>query len=812
MSIFRIYSTKSNTIASGIFQNYNSGQNAAAELWYGGSEVFSNRNSISRHLSQFDIDELQRKILSKEIMSGNVLSYTLNMTNAVPRDAALETDFTVNRLTKEIASSFDLIAFPVNKSWDEGSGHDLLKQNYVVKQIGNPRVTGYSNWNYATRISNWDEPGVYVNPTASTTYCEFSGTVDYNGVTFTKPDSLVSGATYEYSILSNTGLTGSNFNVVVSAVTGNNTTIDYTFNPLSGATSPEFYSGATSYSGMSFFKASGSSTVYDFNILSLDSLSSASELVATASSIYYTYNPLSGGTSSASAYTGTVIYSGLSFTKIDATASTVYDFWIKSSTGITSAEILSITSNTVDYTFNPLSGASTTADLSATLLASSGFTSFGISVSGGSTGTTLTGGDVFYLSASTFLPSIYTPFEPSTLDFQNALTGSTGFTAMDIDVSGGSSGTTATSGDTFFLSASTLIPRTIFPFSPTTTDLITGLTSVSAYDGLDINNTDGNSNSISSGDTFTLTANSLCILINLWSEQHFDIGDEDINMDITPMVNNWIEGEDNNGLAIAYRGDYESRSGDTRAVSSYLTDKTNTAYKPYIEVSYDQVIKDDREQVTNNRESRLFLYTFSGNSPVNFYSAGTVEILSQNNEVIYSGAPTQFEKGVYYFDVLMSDANPGETYRDIWRDVTFVPGVDQQDFTQFFRINKNYYQNVSPSINDYVITTYGIDNGSTLRQTENVRVFADIRSNYSQGSPSPYFDIKYSLVMNNQEEVISWTSMNRVVRNECQETYFDLDVSWLLHNQTYEVKFKIEEMGSSKLLNETIRFNVLRPF
>jgi len=931
MSIFRIYPKKSNTVASGVFENFNSGQNAAAELWYGGSEIFSNRNSISRHLALYDIEELQRKIDSKEILSGNVTSYKLYMRNAIPRDAALETDFTFNTLTKEIASSFDLITFPVNKFWDEGTGYDILKQNYVVKQIGNPRITGYSNWNFATRTTAWDEPGVYISPTASTTNCIYSGAVDYSGVTFSKLDSTISGETFAYSINSSTGLTGGNFSVIVTATTGNANLIDYTYNPLSGASSPAFFSGITTYSGMTFLQDSGTSvsTVYDFDIIAQDSLLVSGEVTMTGSSIEYTYNPLSGGTTSASAYTGTVIYSGLTFLKSNATASTVYDFEVISSTGLSVDQQVSVTGNSVDYNFNPLSGSvlsvsaytgsviysgltftkdndtapniydfnitsssaltssfittvtgnstifnfnplsgtpttqdfqisltgstgftaldidvvggstgstvtsgdafnlsattfipgvigsflPSTLDMQTTLLANTGFTELDVSLSGGMSGTSITAGDAFNLSAITFLPSIFTPFVPSTLDFENALSASTGFTATGIQVSGGTSGTTATSGDTFFLSATTLIPRTVFPFVPTTFDLVTGLTATSTYNALELVNTPGDTGTtITAGDSFTITANSLCIEVRLWSEQHFDIGDEDIDMDVSAMVNNWLEGAPNYGLGIAFREDYEERSGDTRSVTSYLTEKTNTAFKPYIEVRYDQVIRDDRDQVTNNRNSRLFLYTFSGNNPVDFYSAGTVEIVAPNNTVIFSGNPIQFQKGVYYIDVLMNSANPGETYRDIWRDVTFVPGIDKQDFTQFFRINKNYYQNATPSINDYIITTYGIDNGSTLRQEENIRVFADIRTNYSQGVPSPYFEIKYSLVMNNQEEVIPWTSMNRAVRNGCQETYFDLDASWLLHNQTYEVLFKIEELGSSKLLNESIRFNVLRQF
>jgi len=368
MSVFRIYPSKSNTIASGVYQNFNSGQNAVVDLWYGGGETdtaIERRNSISRFMIKFDISELITKLANKEINGDLVSSYRLKMTNAIPGDRILEPEYEFDILDKKVAASFDLIAFPINKDWDEGRGYDLFQENYLVKQSGNPLYSGYSNWNNATLMTTWDEPGIYSNPTAST------------------------------------------------AVT------------------------------------------------------------------YY-------------------------------------------------------------------------------------------------------------------------------------------------------------------------------------------------------------------------------------STQHFDLGNEDIDMDITDMVRDWLSGgSENNGIAIAYRRDYELLSTDTRYVSSFYTENTNSSFKPYIEAVYNQSFQDDRLQVSNNRTSRLFLYTFSGNNAVNYYSAGTVDIQTLNGSTVFSGlTPTQLEKGVYYVDVLMSSAVRGEQYKDVWRDITFVPGIDQQDITQGFTIRDNYFLNNVPDVNEYSVSIY----------------------------------------------------------------------------------------------------------
>lgn len=471
MGKLRIYSEKSNTIASGIYQNFNSGQNSITDLWYGGGgtdSALARRNSYSRFVTKFDLADLQNKILNKEINSNLVVSYRLKMKNAIPREKILEPEYEFDVLDKKISASFDLICFPINKSWDEGRGYDLSEERYIVKQGGNPLISGYSNWNSATMTMNWDVPGIFVNPTAST------------AVTF-------------YSI------------------------------------------------------------------------------------------------------------------------------------------------------------------------------------------------------------------------------------------------------------------------------------------------------------------------------QHFDIGNEDIDMDVTNIVQDWLSGGSiNNGLSVCYSREFELLSTNTRFISSFFTQHTNTAYKPYIEVTYNQTFKDDRSNITNNRPVRLFLYTFSGNNSANYYSASTVSIQTVSGADIYTGlTPSQVEKGVYYIDVWMSGASKGQQYKDVWYDVTFNPGYDKQNYSQVFTVQDNYYFTHAPSVNNYAITTYGLDNNSILHIKDVIRVYADVRVNFSTNLPKTNYDLQYRLVMNNQDELVPWTSFNKIVLNKCDSNYFVLDTSWLLSNQTYEVQIRISELGTIRTLPESIKFRTI---
>ena len=66
--------------------------------------------------------------------------------------------------------------------------------------------------------------------------------------------------------------------------------------------------------------------------------------------------------------------------------------------------------------------------------------------------------------------------------------------------------------------------------------------------------------------------------------------------------------------------------------------------------------------------------------------------------------------------------------------------------------------------------------------------------------------------MNEQEEVIPWTEINQAVINKKKLNFFTLDTSWLLHNQTYQIQFQIEEWGTTRMYPKTLDFQVLRPF
>jgi len=176
--------------------------------------------------------------------------------------------------------------------------------------------------------------------------------------------------------------------------------------------------------------------------------------------------------------------------------------------------------------------------------------------------------------------------------------------------------------------------------------------------------------------------------------------------------------------------------------------------------------------------------------------------------------PTQLEKGVYYIDVFMSGTTRGQQYRDVWQGVSFNTVYDTQDITQYFTIQDNYYTGTQfqPAINDYVLDIYGLPEGGIVYTDQQIRVYCNMRAAYSTQPPKNNYSIKYRLYMNNQIEAVGWTEVNQAVINKKKLNYLTLDTSWLLHNQTYQLQFQIEEWGTSRVYPKTIDFKVQRPF
>jgi hypothetical protein len=154
--------------------------------------------------------------------------------------------------------------------------------------------------------------------------------------------------------------------------------------------------------------------------------------------------------------------------------------------------------------------------------------------------------------------------------------------------------------------------------------------------------------------------------------QHFDEGNEDLEMDITDIVVNWLTGSiSNNGLALKL-GDTEENSGGFffRKVF-HGRESLFVENLPYLEARWDSVIKDNRENVAYDQSNTLYMYNVVRGELANLTEPITVRLQDHvvGNSASYSGefAATRVSTGIYSVTFnIENTASFSASWSDIW--------------------------------------------------------------------------------------------------------------------------------------------------
>ena len=115
--------------------------------------------------------------------------------------------------------------------------------------------------------------------------------------------------------------------------------------------------------------------------------------------------------------------------------------------------------------------------------------------------------------------------------------------------------------------------------------------------------------------------------------QHFDKGNENIEMDVTDYVNGLLTGDTNYGLGVAYARPYELMNTTTLQYVGFFNNNTQTFYEPYIETIYDNHIKDDRNNFYLDKPNKLYLYVNLAGNPTNLDVNPSVNIYDNNGSL-----------------------------------------------------------------------------------------------------------------------------------------------------------------------------------
>ena len=298
--------------------------------------------------------------------------------------------------------------------------------------------------------------------------------------------------------------------------------------------------------------------------------------------------------------------------------------------------------------------------------------------------------------------------------------------------------------------------------------------------------------------------------------QHFEQGNENIEIDITDVVNNYISGETNYGLAIAFPNSYENTQTDQYEYVGFFTRHTQTFYEPFIETSYACHIKDDRTDFYLDKVNKLYLYSNINGNPTNLDEKPIVTIYDNCGNIISGYTQDnviQCTKGVYYVDLMIptgGNNQPGVLINDKWGNIK-INGIMRPDIELSTELKDSMgYYNIGdndglPKKTGFSVS--GIDFNEKIKRGDIRKVLISARIPYTVNQTQKLDRLQYRLYVKegkNEYTVIDYQDVEMTPNTN----YFLLDTSSLIPN-TYYLDVKYESNLEVSTNKEILKFDII---
>ena len=297
---------------------------------------------------------------------------------------------------------------------------------------------------------------------------------------------------------------------------------------------------------------------------------------------------------------------------------------------------------------------------------------------------------------------------------------------------------------------------------------------------------------------------------NIVTIQHFDIGNEDIEMDITDEINDIISGNTvNNGYMLKFSNEFEQTAMTTPQYCGLFSSATDSFFKPFLETTYSEVISDDRKDFYLNKDNKLYFYSLIGGSLQNLDSLPTCFVGETQYEVF------QTSKGCYFIEINLSSEllEPSTMLYDTWSNIIYNGKTFPDVELDFVTKSDNYFNFGGGSekcdIKKYVPNVSGIKNDEKIVRSfsSDIRkIVVQCREEYSTNKNVNLDNIGYSLYVKESNKILEVD--NGLVEKSFGENYFYIDVESLLPNQYY-LDIKINTNDETIVHREKLKFEII---
>lgn len=316
-------------------------------------------------------------------------------------------------------------------------------------------------------------------------------------------------------------------------------------------------------------------------------------------------------------------------------------------------------------------------------------------------------------------------------------------------------------------------------------------------------------------------------IVNLWNDQLFVSGEEDLKIDVTKIVSGALAGLiPDHGFRISYSGSMETDEF-TRFVKRFTSrNATNVGKRPKIIVTYNDLVRDNHENFFFNEQGSLFLSNNVRGIPRNILSGTSLaEVKGENcmKLILSTGSfskqfdVSQFKygsnyvTGAYYANVLLNSYENSTVYnqlkesssiefREVWGSNDGTVGY----LTGTLVVNRPDTSQYDVDLERLTISMTNMRASYEKNEQYRFRIFIEdiTREFISKKLPIEnkgifVQEIYYQVRDTDLNEImIPFHNPGTAVSNDIASHYFDFNMISLPSGRTYTFDFKIIREGS----------------
>lgn len=292
---------------------------------------------------------------------------------------------------------------------------------------------------------------------------------------------------------------------------------------------------------------------------------------------------------------------------------------------------------------------------------------------------------------------------------------------------------------------------------------------------------------------------------NLITQIQFNVGDEDINLDLTEYIKNVIsENKENFGFCLCFAEDFLNKTCDDVNFVSFYTNNTDTIFKPFIQSVNTDIISDDRNSMIYGIPSKLYLYSTLNGENVVLDQKPTCSINGNEIDVKELG------NGIYYveiddyekYGVLTNYMN-----EDVWSNI-ILNNKKIKDKCNYFVVKDDIEDVMFNECEDdeYVIHVDKITNGETFNPNEKIKITINPKVKYKKetflGIKKMNYSVKYKSGVND-----IFIIKDGVMNKKDGSFYFMMDTNSFIPNKYYFDFICYVKNGEIKIFKDKLFVN-----